>query len=251
MKNTETLLEEIISILESSDKTKLKTLLSEAIQSAVASELESAKREKAFHKRLNEDMLSGLHSIYKEISQVTVKNAGDAPQNATEATEIFHEASRQLEEIMQTTLEAADSIMNNAEVLQANQEQVSALVESLSSCQSGENAPLAKFEELAKDNINAINEIVIALSFQDLTGQRIKKVVNALSSIHQIVVQTYVSAGLMLKKSEEEQNQDFDTLAAASKEKASAITATGSELKGPTLDASQKDVDDLLAQLGF
>lgn len=255
MKTTEELLEEIISILERPGKEDLKTVLAETIRDALAAELARAKREKDFHKRLNENMLNGLHSIYKEISQVTADKEKALPQNAEDATAIFHEASRQLEEIMQTTLEAADSIMNNAEIIQENQATVAAQLATLKAA-SPDDAVIQQLDGLLKKNMDYLGDIVIALSFQDLTGQRIKKVVNALGSIHNIVVETYVSTGLMLKKSEEESDQDFETLAEQSKQQAAAAAVSsppvvGSELKGPTLDASQKDVDDLLAQLGF
>lgn len=252
METTEELLKKIIDLLEEPGKEELKPILAETIREALDIDLERTKREKEFHKRLNEDMLNGLHSIYKEITQVASEGKDqDVPQSAAEATAIFHEASRQLEEIMQSTLEAADSIMNNAEKVQENQAVVAELLPHIESG-SLDPAGAAKIGELLRANMDAVNEIVISLSFQDLTGQRIKKVVSALSSIHQIVVETYVSAGLMLKKSEEAPDKDFEALAKESKEQALSATVVDSELKGPSSDAaSQQDVDDLLAQLGF
>lgn len=254
MGKTEKLLEEIVAILQRPEKEQLGPVLSQAIREALDADLRNARREKDFHKRLNEDMLNGLHSIYKEITQVTAQGQEHAvPQSAAEATAIFHEASRQLEEIMQTTLQAADSIMNNAERLQESQASMAAMVDAVLAGKLDSKA-IAQLAELTRDDMETVNEIVVALSFQDLTGQRIKKVVKALSSIHQIVVKTYVSAGLMLKKSAEEPEKDFEALAAESRQQALASTAaavTGSELKGPTMESSQQDVDDLLAQLGF
>lgn len=227
--------------------------MADTIREALESELERAKHEKDFHKRLNEDMLNGLHSIYKEITQVTLapgKQREDVPKSAAEATAIFHEASRQLEEIMQTTLEATGSIMNNVEVIQENQSSVAAAVDAILTGEL-DTVAIQQFAELVKDDMGAVNSIIEALSFQDLTGQRIKKVVTALGSIHQIVVDTYLAAGLMLKKNAEEPEKDFAAIAEESKQQAAAVTVVGSELKGPTTDASQQDVDDLLANLGF
>lgn len=253
MAKTEKLLEKILALLERPDNAELKPVLAATIREALHGDLERAQRESAFHKRLNKDMLNGLHSIYKEITQVATDSSGaapaGAPASAAEATAIFHEASRQLEEIMQTTLEAADSIMNNAEALQESQASLVALVDAI---QAGELDPkaLGQLAELTREDMQSVNAIVEALSFQDLTGQRIKKVVKALGAIHQIVVETYVSAGLMLKKGDEAAEKDFETIARESKRQALDVAA-GSELKGPSVDASQKDVDDLLAQLGL
>ncbi len=254
MAQIEELLKQLVDIVERPEKAELKPVLLETIETALKEEIERTRQEKEFHKRLNEDMLQGLQTIYKEIAQVAVASGpqgAEAPKSETDATAIFHEASKQLDEIMTTTLEAADNIMDKAETIQRNQNVVEGLLDTLIAVAAtpSEAVGLRKLHELLLTNREAVSAIVLALSFQDLTGQRIKKVVHALGSIHQTVVQTYVSAGLMLKKSEEEPEKDLNAIAEESKKKADAVVS--SELRGPTLDASQKDVDDLLAQLGF
>lgn len=223
------------------------------IRNGLQDHLDRQDQETEFHRRLSEDMLSGLHNIYKEIAKISGDKQGAAqgsPGSADEASAIFREASRQLDEIMTTTLNAADDIMNLAETIQDNQALVMGKLQEL---QAAGKIDAAGFEALAKaerQNMEAVSSIVTALSFQDLTGQRIKKVVTALSSVHHIVVETYISAGLMLKKTEEEPEKDFATIEKESRQQAEA-TIKGSELKGPTLDSNQKDVDDLLAPLGL
>lgn len=222
------------------------------IRNGLQDHLARQDQETEFHRRLSEDMLSGLHNIYKEIAKISgdKKDAAQTPGSADEASAIFREASRQLDEIMTTTLNAADDIMNLAETIQDNQ---SLVMGKLKELQDDGKIDAASFEALAgaeRQNMEAVSSIVTALSFQDLTGQRIKKVVTALSSVHHIVVETYISAGLMLKKTEEEPDKDFATIEKESRQQAEA-TIKGSELKGPSLDSSQKDVDDLLAQLGL
>ncbi|MDR2893754.1 MAG: protein phosphatase CheZ [Deltaproteobacteria bacterium] len=257
MSNDEQLAQEIIALL---DQTELPGQTGLAGQSnatpefalaALQDQMQKNAQEKELHKRISEDMLSGLQSIYKEIAKISDDGPkSDAPpQNADDASALFREASRQLDEIMTTTYEAADNIMNQAELIQDRQIAASKTIQTLRE----RNADPLLLDALAvflKENSDGVNSIVTALSFQDLTGQRIKKVVNALSSVHQLVVETYVSGGLMLKKSEEEPGKDFETLKQESLEQAAA-TVKGSELKGPSLDSSQKDVDDLLAQLGL
>ncbi|MDR1126084.1 MAG: protein phosphatase CheZ [Deltaproteobacteria bacterium] len=224
------------------------------IRNGLQDHLDRQDQETAFHRRLSEDMLSGLHNIYKEIAKIsgekTDQGAGQNPDDAAEASAIFREASRQLDEIMTTTLNAADDIMNLAESIQDNQ---SLVMKKLQELKASGKIDEAGFEALAgaeRRNMEAVSSIVTALSFQDLTGQRIKKVVTALSSVHRIVVETYISAGLMLKKTEEEPEKDFAAIEKESRQQAEAAIK-GSELKGPSLDSNQKDVDDLLARLGL
>ncbi|MDR2504303.1 MAG: protein phosphatase CheZ [Deltaproteobacteria bacterium] len=213
-----------------------------------AGDFERLMREKEFHRRLNEAMLQELQNIYKEITKLT-ESSGRGPSDDIEegAATIFHEASRQLEEVMNTTLRAADDIMNRAEALQENGAKMRCGLEGL---KAGDSAARDLLGLLAL-NMEHVNAIVEALSFQDLTGQRLKKVVNALGSIRQIVVQTYVSAGLMLKKSEEEPEKDLSLIVEESEKTAAEAVAQGSKLVGPSSRSSQKDVDNLLAQLGL
>ena len=82
------------------------------------------------------------------------------------------------------------------------------------------------------------------LSFQDLTGQRIKRIIEAIKKVEQIVLDLYLSTGIQLKAREEAPDRDISDLEAEAKQKVS-------ELKGPQTKIKQGDVDDLLAQLGL
>ena len=87
-------------------------------------------------------------------------------------------------------------------------------------------------------------EVMTALSFQDLTGQRIKRIVNALQQIERVVFDLYMTTGLSMKAMEEHPEKDAEEILQTSRERAS-------KLKGPQSDTSQADVDDLLSQLGL
>ena len=87
-------------------------------------------------------------------------------------------------------------------------------------------------------------QILTALSFQDLTGQRIKKIISALEKIETTAFDLFISTGLALKAHKEEPGNDMETIKSEAKQLVS-------ELKGPTRNTNQNDVDDLLAQLGL
>lgn len=94
-----------------------------------------------------------------------------------------------------------------------------------------------------------------ALSFQDITGQRIKRVVAALNKIENSVVELYVASGLIMDGAEK--NPDKDALALQSEARKAVEDfrqnrKVASTLKGPDKDSvSQGAIDDLLAQLGM
>lgn len=240
------------------NKPDLEQELLKQLNSSIKRQSSKFRREAEFNRRLNKEMMVGLQNIYKEIAKLTASPGNSAkarPEDQESASEIFREASRQLEEIMHSTLHAADKIMDSSETIQTNQQTVANKLEAMLGQPGGKELPeIMELCVLLEQNREAVTSIVMALSFQDLTGQRIKKVVQALGSIHSIVVQTYLSAGLMLKKSEADEELDFDTLEAESRREAEAQfkgEVKNSQLIGPDGKADQNDVDDLLAQLGL
>ena len=99
-----------------------------------------------------------------------------------------------------------------------------------------------------------LNNVLTALSFQDLTGQRIKKAVAALQKIESTVVELYLSTGLLIQAYEEAPEKNLDELEEATKRTVDGLkgqVVVGSELQGPSAGTSQKNIDDLLAQLGM
>ena len=86
--------------------------------------------------------------------------------------------------------------------------------------------------------------ILTELSFQDLTGQRIKKIITALEKIETTAFDLFMATGLALKAHKEEPGKSVEKIKSEAKQ-------TVSELKGPSRDSNQENVDDLLAQLGL
>ena len=87
--------------------------------------------------------------------------------------------------------------------------------------------------------------IMTTLSFQDITGQRIKIIIETIKKIEKIVLDVYMTTGLMIKARAEapESKADFTHLQAQAKSQLA--------LHGPTLDSNQGSVDDLLASMGL
>lgn len=250
MPRKKSLSRQIIDILKQSGQGAVPPDLLRNIDGVLREHLKREKREAELHKRLNAGMLNGLHNIYREIAEISRDKPGGRPQNAGEAGALFHEVSRQFDEIMTTTYNAADNIMNLAERIQDNQARMRNRLNELRAAGKLEQSDFELLDKAGRENAEAVNSIVTALSFQDLTGQRIKKVVSALGSVHSIVAETYIFAGLMLKKAGKEREKDFAAIEEESRKRA-ANALRESELKGPVLDSAQKDVDDLLAQLGL
>lgn len=195
------------------------------------------------YKQLSADMRDGLKNIYKQISS--------ASDNSPE--DLFAEASSQLQEVVKTTESAAMSIM---EVVEKQLDQTEATEKLLTRIK--EKLDDKDYEELKKlneDLRNDLTRVLTALSFQDLAGQRIKKVTSVLSDIEASILDLYLSSGLIMEGAEKNPEKDAETLQNEARKVVNEFhenRKSGSELKGPDSGGvSQAAIDEMLDQLGL
>ena len=218
------------------------------VKATLSASLSNAMKESELHRHINSEMRQGLQHIYKTITSVS--KPGNECSSQEDTGKLFCEATEQLNEVMATTFEATENIMEQVESLQDG------LVETSNHLQAIKKEHDTDAVNSLIDQVTAFEDslthIMTALSFQDLTGQRLKKVVAALGEIQNSIFDMYVSSGLMLKTREEMPEKEIDEIAAESKRRMDEIKEVkGSELKGPSKDTSQADVDSLLADLGL
>ena len=215
-----------------------------AVEREIAEQLSKALMEGEFYRRINEDLQEGLKDIYQEIKTVRAPGAsGPSIEADADPDSLFSEASDQLDAVLKTTEKAAEDIIAIVERLQDLQFSVAKIVKGF---ESGgvTKEDRQKLKEINNTLGNDLSTIMISMSFQDLTGQRIKRIIEAIRKVEDIVRQVIVSTGLMIKAREEEPEMDFDALEEEAKSKATHLT-------GPSLDTNQGDVDDLLSQFGL
>ncbi len=222
----------------------LRDTLAAAVEREISKSLSGALLEGEFYRRVNEDLQKGFKEIYQEIK--TAKNLeGPARVLSEDPDELFSRASNQLDAILQTTESATVKIIDTIENLQTLSDTLAGIVKSF---EKG-GVSKAERESLAEIN-NTLSQdlmsIMTTLSFQDLTGQRIKIIIETIKKIEKIVLDVYMTTGLMIKARSEAPNEeaDFNHLQAKAKDRLTT-------LKGPQLDSTQGSVDDLLANLGL
>lgn len=197
----------------------------------------------AVYKQLSQNMRDGLKNIYQQATTDT-----GAPTDA-----LFSEANGQLDEVIRTTETAAMTIM---EIVERQQEQAALAAKIISCLQEryGASAELAKLAEINAQRSEALTTLMTTLSFQDITGQRIKKVMGALKAIEESVLELYLASGLVMEGAEKEPEKEAGTLQEEAQKAVEDFrnSRKGSELKGPDKNApSQAAIDDMLAQLGL
>jgi len=230
----------------------LRDVLATTLEKQLTESLTQSLLESEFYRRISKDMRSGLKRIYNEVSVAQRGSGTEVVDEKAAADKLFHDASEQLSEVLKQTEEAANNII---EMLEKHIELQALATEFLEKAHKGRITPM-EWERLREINAT-LNEDLAALmttmSFQDLTGQRIKKAVAAIKQLESTVLELYVSSGLMLKAHEETPGQSMNDLEAKTKAVVADITqkVVGSELKGPTGTTGQADIDDLLAQFGL
>lgn len=184
----------------------------------------------------------------------------------TDLTTVYiPEAADQLEGIIETTEAVANKIMDNLEILQDSAEKITGIIADLNKGrlalpgeeQGGVDAqiddearrniqPLIDFmEKNAKDDMAIITDTYAQMSFQDLTGQRIKRIMSLVQHMEERLKKMVVSFGI--KTAEKEKNPDI-----SEKELAQAVAEKETELSGPQkagCGLDQAGIDDLLASI--
>jgi chemotaxis protein CheZ len=173
------------------------------------------------------------------------------------------DAADQLEGVIETTENAANKIMDNLDAMQEDTEKIASIFSDLKmgklkvpgSRNGGINidskttetmSPLVDFMETnAQNYLNLISDTFVQMSFQDLTGQRIKRIMGLVYQMEEKLRKMVVSFGFKL--SEREKNPHI-----SEEELMRLVVEKENELAGPQRDGQgldQAGIDDLLANL--
>lgn len=238
--NDTPVMDEILNRVSTQLANSITQTITNSVENTLSEHLTQALMEGEFYKKLSVEMHEGLQSIYSEIT------ANDSPdQNASEekkATQLFGEASEQLDAVYKTLENATEDIMTIVEQQIQMRELALAHLQSAQRADP-ENKDIAALTSLEDKLGQNMNEIMTALSFQDLAGQRILRIISALQNLKTTVFDLYSTSDFIAVKKAEKESQ--------AKQQDLTKKVENSELKGPSEAASQSDVDSLLASLGL
>jgi len=222
----------------------LKDSITTAVEKEISANLSKSLLEGEFYRRVNDDLQDGLKQIYHEVKSAKGGTEIKSIESDIDPEELFSETSDQLDAVLQTTEKAAVDIIDIVEKLQDLQSIVGTIVKGF---ESGgvTKRNREKLKEINQTLGTDLSTIMVTLSFQDLTGQRIKIIINSIRQVEKIVREVMLATGLMIKQRAEEPEKDIDSLSEEAKTEAS------SKLEGPAAETNQGDVDDLLASLGL
>lgn len=200
--------------------------------------------DQGIYRQLSADMQEGLRGLYHQLSDAASQAAPGA---------ILHEASGHLDEALKATEQAAMEIMDSVEKCQSMQEESAQLLRVVDEG-GATSAHVLRLRELNTALGAALAGIFAKLSFQDLAGQRIKKVLATLASMEQRVLDLYLSSGLVMAAAEQKPGTDAASLRESARKALDDFRnerQVRSELRGPDANGiGQEAIDDLLARLG-
>lgn len=218
--------------------------------------------DESFFKKFAYDMTGGL----KELALLIIDFRKDLKSKVTPeitdlATKYIPQATDQLESVIKTTEIAANKIMDNLDTMQRHSEK---LEEILISLKGGEiDLPGRKKESIDSQTIKAIYPIInyiepgikkhmslisdsfVQMSFQDLTGQRIGRIITLVSQMEIKLKEMIISFGIKLTEIGKKPDISKDELQKVIDVKVSELT--GPQMPGQGLD--QEGIDELLANL--
>lgn len=191
-----------------------------------------------FYKELNTKLQGGMGELARYIDK-TRRSLQKLDPPVSIVSEKIPQASSHLFDITRATEEATNKVMTITEKLMDDQEIVSAKIKDLREVATAKTVDSTailriarEIEEISNQNKNDLIEILTALSFQDLTGQKIKKIVTLVQDIEMRILELLVSFGIV------KEDWDEDVL---------------KQLKSPEkgLGVNQDLVDDILKNLGM
>ncbi len=244
MTGNEELIKQMMEQVSEELVVSLKNSITKAVEKEIAANLSKSLLEGEFYRRVNIDLQESLKKIYHEVKAAKGGQEIKCIESDINPEDIFNETSDQLDAVLRTTEKAAVDIIDIVEKIQDLQESINKILKGFESggVTKKDRQQLKKINQTLG---NDLSNIMVTLSFQDLTGQRIKIIINSIRQVEKIVREVMLSTGLMIKHRQEEPEKDIDSLSEDAKEQAT------SKLQGPSEGSNQGDVDDLLASLGL
>ena len=168
-----------------------------------------------------------------EIEQPLSSSAGQLPK----ASDALTDLTRMTEEGTHKVMELTEALLVSNRQLRAGLETIQIGLSETGREHMGVMAQAAGLMPLLTDNQKTMMDIMTALSFQDLTGQRIKKVVGILDDVQSRLLELVVVFGVKIAPKESESERATELLKELEATKKTSI--------------KQDVVDDLLKEFGF
>lgn len=211
---------------------KVRETLSLVIQDEITKALTRALNEGQFYRSLNSEVTDSLGTVYSEIRAVKQLIGRDSQ---TESSSLLMETDSILDNIVKATEHATLKIIDCLEEIQSEFKEMEGLLD--------RGDPATCKEKLNRME-GMVMDIMTELSFQDLTGQQIKKVIQLLKKIEEVSFDAYVTTEVLKKTREKAPDKSLDDIRRKTRE-----IVQDARTQKDKID--QVGVDSLMEQLGM
>ncbi|MBI5756192.1 MAG: protein phosphatase CheZ [Nitrospirae bacterium] len=167
-------------------------------------EVTKAMSEGDFHQEISGELYGQLGEIAKYIN-ATIKKLQLVEPNVAQASERIPQASVQLSEITRATEEATHNVMSQVEHVLDNQDMILRHIEVVEKG-NDVSTTMGEIRQIVSENKETLLDIITGLSFQDLTGQKIKAIVGLIEEVEKRLLQLIVAFGMKSKEVGQEDN---------------------------------------------
>ncbi|MDR3553116.1 MAG: protein phosphatase CheZ [Syntrophobacteraceae bacterium] len=203
----------------------IRNTLAELVQNEVSKALSTALFEGEFHRGVNQEVFTGIENIFAEISSFK-KRIGQSTSFSSNG--LLDSSTSVLDSIITSTEKATLNILDYLDEMQM-------VIEEAKKSQKGEDGDGDRLSIL--DSIESImTKILTELSFQDLTGQQIRIVINSLKRVEELAYEVYLMAEALRKSKEKSPDKDIEEL----KEEATVLVTHFKE-RPAAIDQNQVD----------
>lgn len=178
------------------DESSVYNRINEGIEKIV--EVTRAMSEGDFHQSIEDNLYGQLGEIAKYINGALKKIQKVEPQIKLASNNIPR-ASMELSEITKFTEEATHNIMNQVEQVLENH---NAIICRLNDMKDPENE-IEEIKRTIEKDKEVLMDIFTGLSFQDLIGQKIKKIIEVIEEVEKRLLQLIITFGLKNEKGED------------------------------------------------
>jgi len=182
------------------------------------------------------DLNDIIKQLLEEIKNLETK-VEDIKAPIEETSDLLPSASASLQDVIEFTEKSTHQIMSLLDAIEANSKKIDEDISNLLKLKPTKtiNGILEEIKSLNQDNLNKLIEIYTAMSFQDITAQQIKKVIQAIEDTKRRLLQMVVSS---IEASEKDETTKEKIIGKATE------ILTGDRI-------NQDDVDELLKEFGL
>jgi chemotaxis protein CheZ len=199
----------------------------------------------SFFKNLAHEMKGEMKELALMIMDVRRDlNVQIDPEITELAIKYIPQATDQLEGVIACTEMAANRIMDNLEAMQREAEEMKNLLRELKQGK-GPISLVEGVDSFLERHMALISDSFVQMSFQDLTGQKIKKITQLVALTEERLRKMIISFGVKLNEKEKNPHLSEEELNKTVREKVSGLDSSVGSEQG----LRQSDIDEILARI--